>query len=99
MQRPTRGWRFRPLRGTSRKARYARAFATTGAVGVIRSDSFESRVDPKLPGNHLQLFRMVEFAQELDGLVQLAGSPGVRGTDANFLDFIVDISPQRPSAS
>jgi 5-methylcytosine-specific restriction enzyme subunit McrC len=63
----------------------------TGAVGIIRFDAFEVRVDPKLPGDHLHLFRMVEFAEGLDGLVELAGSPRVRGADANLLDLIVDM--------
>lgn len=64
---------------------------TTGAVGLVRFESFEVRVDPKLPGNHLQLLRMVEFAEGLDGLVQLAGSPRMRAAQANLLDFIVEI--------
>ena len=34
----------------------------TGAVGLVRFTNFEVRIEPKLPGNHLQLFRMVEFA-------------------------------------
>jgi 5-methylcytosine-specific restriction enzyme subunit McrC len=67
------------------------AVTTTGAVGLVRFTRFEVRVDAKLPGDHLQLFRMVEFATGLDGLVQLANSPSMRGADANLLDFIVEL--------
>ena len=65
------------------------AVRSTGAVGLVRFTNFEVRVDPKLPGDHVQLFRLVEFASGLDGLVQLAGSPRLRGADASLLDFIV----------
>lgn len=67
------------------------AVRTTGAVGVVRFTTFEVRVDPKLPGDHLHLFRLVEFASGLEGLVQLAGSPRMRGTDATLLDFVVEL--------
>ena len=67
------------------------AVTSTGAVGLVRFTNFEVRIDPKLPGDHLQLFRMLEFAQGLDGLVQLAGSPAMADADANLLDFVVDI--------
>jgi 5-methylcytosine-specific restriction enzyme subunit McrC len=64
---------------------------TTGAVGIVRFSTFEVRIDPKLPGDHLQLFRMVEFASGLQGLVQLVGSPRMRAANANLLDFIVEL--------
>ena len=64
---------------------------TTGAVGLIRFTGFEVRIDPKLPGGHVQLFRLIEFAEGLDGLVQLAGSPHMRASDTNLLDFIVEL--------
>lgn len=67
------------------------AVRTTGAVGVVRFTNFEVRIDSKLPGDHLQLFRLVEFASDLDGLVQLVGSPRMRGVDANLLDFIIEV--------
>jgi 5-methylcytosine-specific restriction enzyme subunit McrC len=67
------------------------AVRSTGAVGLVRFTTFEVRVDPKLPGDHVQLFRLVEFASGVDGLVQLAGSPRLRGADANLLDFIVEL--------
>jgi 5-methylcytosine-specific restriction enzyme subunit McrC len=57
----------------------------------VRFTNFEVRIDPKLPGDHLQLFRMVEFASGLDGLVQLAGSPRLQALDANLLDLIVEL--------
>jgi 5-methylcytosine-specific restriction enzyme subunit McrC len=64
---------------------------STGAVGLVRFTNFEVRVDPKFPGNHLQLFRLVEFASGLEGLVQLAGAPAMRAADVNLLDFVVDL--------
>lgn len=67
------------------------AVKATGAVGLVRFNNFEIRIDPKLPGDHLQLFRLIEFASGLEGLVQLAGSPRIRGEDANLLDFIVEL--------
>ena len=67
------------------------AVKTTGAVGLVRFTNFEVRIDPKLPGDHLQLFRLVEFATGLEGLVQLAGSPRMRAADANLLDLIVEL--------
>jgi 5-methylcytosine-specific restriction enzyme subunit McrC len=67
------------------------AVTTTGAVGVVRFTSFEVRVQPKLPGGHVDLFRMVEFASGLDGLMQLAGSPGIEAADATLLDFVVEL--------
>jgi 5-methylcytosine-specific restriction enzyme subunit McrC len=67
------------------------AVTSTGAVGLVRFTNFEVRIDPKLPRDHLQLFRLLEFANGLDGLVQLAGSPGMREADANLLDFVVDL--------
>jgi 5-methylcytosine-specific restriction enzyme subunit McrC len=63
----------------------------TGAVGLVRFTHFEVRIDPKLPGDHLQLFRMVEFASGVEGLVQLVGSPRIRGVDANLLDLLVEL--------
>jgi 5-methylcytosine-specific restriction enzyme subunit McrC len=65
--------------------------STTGAVGLVRFTNFEIRVDPKFAGDHLQLFRMVEFASGLEGFVQLAGSPRMRAADMNLLDFIVEL--------
>lgn len=65
--------------------------STTGAVGVVRFSAFEVRIEPKLPGAHLELFRMVEFAAGLDGLVQLAGSPALRQSDPTLLDFAIDM--------
>jgi hypothetical protein len=41
---------------------------------VVRFTAFEVRIEPKLPGEHLELFRMVEFAA-VSTVVQLAGSP------------------------
>jgi 5-methylcytosine-specific restriction enzyme subunit McrC len=67
------------------------AVSTTGAVGVVRFSAFEVRIEPKLPGEHLELFRMVEFAAGLDGLVQLAGSPALRHADPTLLDFAIDM--------
>lgn len=67
------------------------AVRTTGAVGLVRFAHFEVRVDPKLPGDHVQLFRMVEFAAGLEGLVQLAGSPRMHAAEANLLDFVVEL--------
>jgi 5-methylcytosine-specific restriction enzyme subunit McrC len=67
------------------------AVRTTGAVGLVRFTNFEVRVDPKFPGDHLQLFRLVEFASGLEGLVQLAGSPRMREADPNLLDLIVEL--------
>ena len=67
------------------------AVRTTGAVGLVRFTNFEVRVDPKLPGDHLHLFRLVEFASGLEGLVQLAGSPRMREADATLLDFVVEL--------
>jgi 5-methylcytosine-specific restriction enzyme subunit McrC len=64
---------------------------TTGAVGLVRFANFEVRIEPKFPGDHLQLFRLVEFAHSLDGLVQLAGAPRMQEADANLLDFIADL--------
>jgi 5-methylcytosine-specific restriction enzyme subunit McrC len=64
---------------------------TTGAVGLVRFTNFEVRVDPKLPGDHLQLFRLVEFASGIEGLVQLAGSPSVRAVGASLLDLVVEL--------
>src|SRR4051812_4887985 len=58
----------------------------TGAVGLVRFTNFEVRIEPKLPGDHLQLFRMVEFATGVDGLVRLAGSPRIREANPNLLD-------------
>jgi 5-methylcytosine-specific restriction enzyme subunit McrC len=65
--------------------------AATGAVGLVRFATFEVRIDPKLPGDHVQLFRMLEFAHGLDGLAQLAGAPNMRVADANLLDFVVEL--------
>jgi 5-methylcytosine-specific restriction enzyme subunit McrC len=67
------------------------AVRSTGAVGLVRFTNFEVRVDPKLPGDHIQLFRLVEFASGLEGLVPLVGSPRLRGADASLLDFIVEL--------
>jgi 5-methylcytosine-specific restriction enzyme subunit McrC len=67
------------------------AVKATGAVGLVRFTNFEVRVDPKLPGDHLQLFRMVEFASGLEGLVHLMGSPRIRGANANLLDLFVEL--------
>jgi 5-methylcytosine-specific restriction enzyme subunit McrC len=67
------------------------AVRSTGAVGLVRFTNFEVRVDPKLPGDHVQLFRLVQFATGVEGLVQLAGSPRLHGADANLLDFIVEL--------
>jgi len=64
---------------------------TSGAVGLVRFATFEVRVDPKLPGDHIQLFRMLEFAHGLDGLVQLAGAPNMRAANSNLLDFVVEL--------
>jgi 5-methylcytosine-specific restriction enzyme subunit McrC len=67
------------------------AVTATGAVGLVRFTNFEVRVDPKLPGDHLHLFRLVEFSSGLEGLVQLAGSPGMRRADATLLDLVVEL--------
>ena len=67
------------------------AVTATGAVGLVRFTSFEVRVEPKLPGDHLGLLRMVEFASDLDGLVRLAGAPHMREASANLLDLIVEL--------
>jgi 5-methylcytosine-specific restriction enzyme subunit McrC len=67
------------------------AVRTTGAVGLVRFTNFEVRVDPKLPGDHLQLFRLVEFAGGLEGLTLLAGLPRIREANANLLDLIVEL--------
>ena len=67
------------------------AVTTTGAVGLVRFTGFEVRIDPKLPGDHLRLFQLVEFAGGLDGLVQVAGSPRVRDSGANLLDLVVEV--------
>ncbi len=67
------------------------AVKATGAVGLVRFGSFEVRIDPKLPGDHLHLFHLVEFASGLDGLVQLAGLPGMREAEATLLDLVVEL--------
>jgi 5-methylcytosine-specific restriction enzyme subunit McrC len=64
---------------------------TTGAVGLVRFSNFEVRVDPKLPGDHVQVFRLLEFANGLEGLVALAGSPRMRAASMNLLDFVVEL--------
>lgn len=65
--------------------------AAKGAVGLVRFSQFEIRVEPKMPGDHLQLFRMIEFAEGLSGLVQLAGAPRMRTAGTNLLDFIIEL--------
>jgi 5-methylcytosine-specific restriction enzyme subunit McrC len=65
--------------------------AATGAVGLVRFSNFEVRISPKLAGDHLHLFRMVEFASGLEGLAQFAGSPHLREMNANLLDFVVEL--------
>jgi 5-methylcytosine-specific restriction enzyme subunit McrC len=67
------------------------AVKTTGAVGLVRFTNFEVRVEPKLPGDHLQLLRLVEFASGVEGLVQMAGSPRIREAGKSLLDLIVEL--------
>ena len=63
----------------------------TGVVGVVRFEGFEVRIDPKLPGDHLQLLKMVEFAEGIEGLTQLAGTPALREADPNLLDLVIEL--------
>lgn len=60
-----------------------------GGVGVVRFDGFEVRIQPKLAGDHLGLFRMLEFATGIDGLTQLASNPRLRVDGAHLLDVVI----------
>ena len=60
-----------------------------GSVGLLRFEGFEVRIEPKLPGSHLELFRMVEFAGGASGITQLAGFPRLSFSGANLLDLVV----------
>ena len=59
--------------------------------GLDRFDSFEIRINPKLPSDHLQLLRLFEFAHDFSGLATLAGSPRIRTDGDNLLDFVVQL--------
>src|SRR5687768_1900698 len=43
-------------------------------IGVVRFDSFEVRVIPKLAGENLGLVRLIEFTTGLDALSRIRGS-------------------------
>jgi 5-methylcytosine-specific restriction enzyme subunit McrC len=62
-----------------------------GAVGFVRFEEFELRIEPKFPGDHLQLFRMVEFAEGVSGITQLTGTPRLRFAEHNLLDLVVHL--------
>ncbi len=67
------------------------AIRTQGAVGLVRFDRFELQIEPKLPGGNLGLFRMIEFATGIAGVVRLAGSPRMRMAGNNLLDLVIEL--------
>jgi 5-methylcytosine-specific restriction enzyme subunit McrC len=67
------------------------AIQATGAVGVVRFTGFEVRVSSKLPGDHLGLFELVEFAGGVDDLVRVAGAPRLRHRGDSLLDFVIEV--------
>lgn len=58
-------------------------------VGVVRFESFEVRIVPKLAGDNLGLVRMIEFATGLEALRRTAGARTLDAQGARLFDLIV----------
>jgi 5-methylcytosine-specific restriction enzyme subunit McrC len=62
---------------------------TRGAVGFVRFDAFDVRIAPKLPGDAIQLFRLVAYAAGIDALRDVASAAEI-GSDGEALpDFFI----------
>jgi 5-methylcytosine-specific restriction enzyme subunit McrC len=72
----------------SQDAAGVRVTARAG-VGVVRFEEFELRIEPKLEGGDLGLFRMVEFAAGLQAVKPFRGRPGVRAEGLSLLDLVI----------
>ena len=57
-------------------------------VGVVRLDSVEIRVIPKLAGNHLGLVRLLEFVSGLEGLWRPGGQASLRIVGDSLFDLV-----------
>lgn len=60
-------------------------------VGVVRFDEFDLRINPKLEGNNVGLFRMVEFTSGLRALVPLRGRPALAMEGLSLLDLVISL--------
>ena len=58
-------------------------------VGAVRFEEFDLRINPKLEGDHLGLFRMVEFTSGLSALVPLRGRPALAMKGLSLLDLVI----------
>lgn len=64
-------------------------------VGVIRFEMFEVRIEPKLEGGHLGLFRLIEFTSGLAAIRRSDGRPGLRFAGLSLLDFVIELLTAR----
>ena len=61
----------------------------TGAVGVLRFESFQLEIVPKLAGGNVGLFRLIETVSGFGELTLLQGVPELDASGASLLDLVV----------
>src|SRR5690606_19593817 len=61
---------------------------TRSWIGVVRLESVEIRIAPKLAGDHLGLVRLLEVVSSLDRLQRLDGDPSIEAAGDNLLDLL-----------
>ena len=61
---------------------------TRSWVGVVRLETVEIRIKPKLAGDHLGLVRLLQVVSNLDRLQRLDGDPAIDATGDSLLDLL-----------